>query len=237
MDVAQTRLRSASSSSLHHAYKSHARPLPGGAGTRPPSLRRPLRSVNENSALLRSPGPLESMLKKTTETGDIGIFSIMPGASPATYHQPARPRRCLIDAEALPSGSFKDYEGEFLPDEQKRLRSYRDTTSEIISLYCSDNQQYWMRPSSPNIDDGQRSFSLTTSSSQQLPSQKSSGTLQSHSSSNGLQRPRSPFPYPTRLKRPGIRPSSPALAENGLVDYTRMVELDRTSQIKYIIAV
>ncbi|KAK1981443.1 hypothetical protein LZ30DRAFT_83437 [Colletotrichum cereale] len=53
--------------------------------------------------------------------------------------------------------------------------------------------------------------------------------MQSQLSSGILQRPRSPFPYPTRLKRPGVRPSSPALTENGLVDYSRMVEIDRIS--------
>lgn len=46
------------------------------------------------------------------------------------------------------------------------------------------------------------------------------------------QRPRSPYPYPTRLARPGIRPSSPALTENGLVDYSRMVEIKRIPQVR-----
>ena len=46
-----------------------------------------------------------------------------------------------------------------------------------------------------------------------------------------MQRPRSPFPYPTRLKRPGVRPASPALTENGSVDYSRMVEIDRVSHV------
>ncbi|KAK3498602.1 hypothetical protein B0T13DRAFT_503044 [Neurospora crassa] len=53
----------------------------------------------------------------------------------------------------------------------------------------------------------------------------------SHQASGpALQRPRSPFPYPTRLKRPGVRPSSPAVTESGVVDYSRMVEIDRASQ-------
>ncbi|POR36155.1 Uncharacterized protein TPAR_03639 [Tolypocladium paradoxum] len=231
MDIAQARQRSASNSSLHNAYKTQSRLVSSTSSARPPSQRRPLRSVHENSALLRCPGPLESMLKTTTETGDIGIFSIKAGASPATYHQPPRQRPYLGDASLLPPARPRLYEDNHSPDEHRRLRSYRDTTSEIISLYGSDNQQYWMRPASPILDDGHRSYSLTTcSSSRQIPSQKSSGTLQSHSSGSGLQRPRSPFPYPTRLKRPGVRPSSPALAENGGVDYTRMVELDRVSQ-------
>lgn len=233
MDIAQARQRSASNSSLHNAYKAQSRLVSSTASARPSSQRRPLRSVHENSSILRCPGPLESMLKTTTETGDIGVFSIKAGASPATYHQPPRHRPYLGDASLLPPPRPRLYEDNHSPDEHRRLRSYRDTTSEIISLYGSDNQQYWMRSASPTLDDGHRSYSLTTcSSSRQIPSQKSSGTLQSHSSGSGLQRPRSPFPYPTRLKRPGVRPSSPALAENGGLDYSRMVELDRVSQVR-----
>ncbi|KAM4054927.1 hypothetical protein HRG_005745 [Hirsutella rhossiliensis] len=233
MDIAQTRQRSASHSSLHHSYKAHGRHTTASSTTRPPSRRRPLRSVNENATLLRSPGPLESMLKTTTETGDIGIFSIKAGPSSSAYRQPHPPRPYPSDARLLPSQHAKSQDNKHGQEEQVLLRSYRDTTSEIISLYGSDNQQYWLRSASPTLDDGHRSYSLTTCSSRQIPSQKSSGTLQSHSSSGGggsLQRPRSPFPYPTRLKRLGVRPASPALAENGGIDYSRMVELDRVSQ-------
>lgn len=237
MDAARDMTRSGSNSSLHHAYKAHARHAPSGPGAQPLAQRRPLRSVNENSALLRSPGPLGSMLKTATETGDIGLFSIKGAVSPATYHQPPRHRPNLGDAGLLPpprSKLHELHEDRYSPEHHKRLRSYRDTTSEIISLYGSDNRQYWLRSPSPALDDGQRSFSLTTCSSRQMSSQKSSGTLQSHSSGGGgLQRPRSPFPYPTRLKRPGVRPASPALAENGGIDYTRMVELDRVSQVSW----
>lgn len=42
-----------------------------------------------------------------------------------------------------------------------------------------------------------------------------------------LARPRSPYPYHTRLKRPGVRPSSPALTSDGIIDYSRMVEVER----------
>lgn len=237
MDIAQTRQRSASHSSLHQTYKAHGRHTTGPTTARPPSRRRPLRSVNENATLLRSPGPLESMLKTTTETGDIGIFSIKAGSSSSTYPRQPHPSRPLpSDVSLLPSQHAKFHSNKHTHEEQLPLRSYRDTTSEIISLYGSDNQQYWLRSASPAPDDGHRSYSLTTCSSRQIHSQKSSGTLQSRSSSSGgggggLQRPRSPFPYPTRLKRLGVRPASPALAENGGIDYSLMVELDRVSQV------
>ncbi|ODA77362.1 hypothetical protein RJ55_06990 [Drechmeria coniospora] len=170
------------------------------------------------------------MLKTTTETGDIGLFSIKAGVSPATYSHPPRKRLHLADAGPLPLPRARLYDDANYPDDYRRFRSYRDTTSEIISLYGSDNQQYWLQASPPLfLDEFPRSYSLTPCSSRQMPFQKFSGTLQSHANA-GLQRPRSPFPYPTRLKRPGVRPASPALAENGGIDYSRMVELDRVSQ-------
>lgn len=243
MDLEQTRQRSASHSSLHSAYSRHGG-RPGNYSlpiSRPPSQRRPLRSLNETASILRSPGPLESMLKTTTETGDIGIFSISPHPSlppqPATYHQPSRPRPHLRDANLLPPPrSRMAYNDGYYHDDRRRLpSSYRDTTSEIISLYASDTQPSYTRSFSPSLEEGRRSYSMTTCSSRHMAPQKSSGTLQSHSSGSGLQRPRSPFPYPTRLKRPGVRPSSPAVTENGGIDYSRMVELDRVSHVSCIV--
>ncbi|KAK5990443.1 hypothetical protein PT974_08711 [Cladobotryum mycophilum] len=231
MDGPQLRQRPASNTSLNSTYRAHGRPI-NYSNHRPTSHRRPLRSVNENVDLLRSPGPLESMLKTTTETGDIGIFSIKPRSTStaAMYLQPSRSRSHFGDSGHLPIPRARGYEDNYFYDDHKRLRSNRDTTSEILSLYGSESQQTMLTSVSPSLDDGLRSYSLTTTSSKHIPSHKSSGTLQSQSSSGGFQRPRSPFPYPTRLKRPGVRPASPALAENGDVDYSRMVELDRFSQ-------
>ncbi|KAL3306641.1 hypothetical protein RB213_010774 [Colletotrichum asianum] len=109
------------------------------------------------------------MLKTTTETGDIGIFTIKPIAPAATIHHCARSRPS-IDASSI-----------FRSESRSSIR----TESKI--------------------------------------------SRRSPLGSGNLQRPRSPFPYPTRLKRPGVRPSSPAVTENGRVDYSRMVELDRIS--------
>jgi hypothetical protein len=176
------------------------------------------------------------MLKTTTETGDIGIFSIGPKLpSPATYHQPPRLRRRLKDVALHPPRHPYHRHGErdAFHDDRKRLPSYRDTTSEIISLYGSDTQGSYSRSFSPSIDDSRRSYSLTTCSSQALPSHKSYGTLQSYSSSREAPRPRSPFPYPTRLKRPGVRPCSPALTDGGVVELRRIAHYDRASQVSF----
>ncbi|KAL6868509.1 hypothetical protein J3F83DRAFT_698033 [Trichoderma novae-zelandiae] len=232
MDAARLRQRSASHSSLRSQYQYQSRMI-NYTNPRPSGHRHPLRSVNEHAALLRSPGPLESMLKTTTETGDIGIFSIRPNSS-TNFGRPTRarshPREANLPFSTRPSGYDENHYCH--PDDHKRVRSYRDTTSEIISLYGSESQQTLLSSVSPtSLEDDPRSYSMTTTtSSKRIPSQKSTGTLQSQSSGGGYQRPRSPFPYPTRLKRPGVRPASPALRENGDVDYSRMVELDRFSQ-------
>lgn len=231
MELEESHQRPASQNSHYSSHRSHVKPG-NHAHSRPPShQRRPLRSVNENSTLLRSPGPLESMLKTTTETGDIGIFSIKATPPSVTYHHPPRPRPSFGDAGLLARPHSRGLDDNFVHDDRKALPSYRDTTSEIISLYGSSTQPSNSRSFSPSLDDGRRSYSLTTCSSRQLPSQKSSCTLQSFSSSGGLQRPRSPYPYPTRLKRPGFRPASPAMTDNGGVDYSKMVELDRVSYV------
>ncbi|KAI0465790.1 hypothetical protein F4859DRAFT_527762 [Xylaria cf. heliscus] len=217
--------RSASHGTLRSSYSSH-----GGQGIGPLPFRplhKPLRSVNENSVLLHSPGALESMLKTTTETGDIGIFTIRPvPPSPLSSRDPiseighphSRPRRSVDNL----------YRQNLL----MRPHSHRDAISEVVSVYGSDSLKSGTSTLSPNSTDdpGQRSYSMTTCGSRHLSHHRSTNTLQSQASgSSNLQRPRSPFPYPTRLKRPGVRPASPAVTENGQIDYSRMVEIDRVS--------
>ena len=196
---------------------------------------RPLKGINENAAILPSPGPLESMLKTTTETGDIGFFSIRPVSS-ASMRRPSLRASPTCHDIYLSKGPVVDISDTVsLYDDRRNLPSCRDTASEIISMYESESQKSFSSSLSPRLDgSGQRSYSMTSCSSRPLPTLKSSGTLQSQSSSGTslLQRPRSPFPYPTRLKRPGVRPASPALTENGGVDYSRMVEIDRVSHVR-----
>ncbi|KAK3397632.1 hypothetical protein B0T20DRAFT_377333, partial [Sordaria brevicollis] len=134
----------------------------------------------------------------------------------------------IVPTRPSTSDSFDTHSS--LRDDRRCLPSYRDTASEIISMYASNSQRSTHSPFSPKYHDDQRSFSMTSCSSRALPNKSSTGTMQSQASGPALQRPRSPFPYPTRLKRPGVRPSSPAVTESGAVDYSRMVEIDRASQ-------
>lgn len=215
--------RSQSHEALRSNYAHHGRPL-----------HKPLSRVNENSSLLASTGALEGMLKTTTETGDIGLFSIksLPGT---TLGVPSRGRYLVKNRYPHPPHPpHRSVDEIHRYDDGKKLpAASRDTTSEIISMYGSNSQGSVTSTLATSMDEpGQRSYSLTTVGSRKLLHHKSNITLQSQASSGPLQRPRSPFPYPTRLKRPGARPVSPAVTESGIVDYSRMVEIDRISLVR-----
>ncbi|RYP47265.1 hypothetical protein DL768_006649 [Monosporascus sp. mg162] len=217
MDHHRLPRRSASHGTLRGSYAYHGRP-----GTGP--FHKPLRSVSENSTFLPPPGALEGMLKTTTETGDIDIFSIKLVTSPkrrGTFTDIGQP-------QPPPCRSIDEAHGRY---SRGRFPGPRDTTPEILSMCTPDSQRDLGSTLSPTLtkDFGPRSFSTTTCESRYMPHCGSTATLQSQASGGHLQRPRSPFPYPTRLKRPGIRPASPALTETGYVDYSRMVEIHRTS--------
>ncbi|KAI1733875.1 hypothetical protein F4680DRAFT_462783 [Xylaria scruposa] len=217
--------RSASHGTLRSSYSSH-----GGQAVGPPPYRplhKPLRSVNENSVLLHSPGALESMLKTTTETGDIGIFTIKP-----VPPSPLAPRDSISEVGHPYPRLRRSVDNLYRQNLPVRPPSHRDTTSEVFSVYGSDSLKSGTSTLSPNSteDPAQRSYSMTTCGSRHLSHHRSTNTLQSQASGgSNLQRPRSPFPYPTRLKRPGVRPASPAVTENGQIDYSRMVEINRVS--------
>ncbi|QBZ63792.1 hypothetical protein PoMZ_05482 [Pyricularia oryzae] len=159
--------RAASHGALNVAYNSQARPTPRSLLRQGSQAH--LADANEYPALLPLPGPLESMLKTTTETGDIGTFSIRPSA---TFHQLPRQHAAFWDdgSRSTPQRQTESVERSGgrvrREDDRRRLPSYRDpSTPDIISM----------------------------------------------------------------LKRPGVRPSSPALTENGNVDYTRMIGIDHVS--------
>ncbi|KAG6042170.1 hypothetical protein E4U39_006178 [Claviceps sp. Clav50 group G5] len=240
MDMAKQRLGTPSNGSLHGTFATYGSHLPSastGPRSQASTQRRPLRSISQNTSLPPSPGLLVSMLKTTTEMGDVRTFPMQSQqqqhhpVTPTAYHQLPRSRPDLVAATPSKYIPNKRAENYYYTEDGRPFRSYRDTTSEIISLYAYDSQPPYFDSGSPMMDDtSHRSYSITTNSSRCLPSHKGSAIIQSHSSGGELQRPRSPFPYPARLKRPGIRSASPAIANNGCIEYSRMIELDRASQ-------
>lgn len=221
--------RSASLGALSTSYGVRAR-ASSDSGHHPPPFK-PLRIIREHT-FLDPAASADGMLRKTTETGNIGLFSIHAGST-----TPLRTRTSLGDLRQphRPLLRSSDRPPPVL-DDRKKLPSYRDSASEIISMYGSENQSSSKSVSgtlSPPWDDaGLRSYSMTTCGSKGFTMPRSYGRQQPQDFHARGQRPRSPYPYPTRLPRPGIRPSSPALTENGLVDYSRMVEIDRVPQVR-----
>ncbi|KAK2626654.1 hypothetical protein QTJ16_003829 [Diplocarpon rosae] len=187
--------------------------------------------VIENRSPANLPRGFESMLKTTTETGDIGLFSIKPSRVPQSLGTPRRNKGNFIESgQQKPRHDFQPY-GVPVVDDRRRLPSYsRDASSEVISMYETASQKSGSRVfDEPDY----RSYSMTQTSysSYTLSNHRSYASLRSQADgSNLVQRPRSPFAYPARLKRPGFRPSSPALTDGGLIDYSRRAEIERIPQ-------
>ncbi|KAF7881399.1 hypothetical protein EAF00_011768 [Botryotinia globosa] len=186
-------------------------------------------SINQPSL----PKAFESMLKTTTETGDIGLFSIKPSRLPQTSN--ALPRRSNVgyreNDPQRPRATFSPY-GVPAVDDRRRLPSYtRKGSSGVKSLYDSASVNSVNSSNRGFEDPDYRSYSMTQTASQSpyaLSNQRSYASLRSQQDGSALvQRPRSPFAYPARLKRPGFRPSSPALTDGGGIDYSRRAEIDR----------
>ncbi|KAG9257085.1 uncharacterized protein F5Z01DRAFT_633857 [Emericellopsis atlantica] len=168
------------------------------------SRRTPLRCVTENTTnFLRSPGSLESMLKTTTETGDIGLFSITPTIPPVSepdYQQPGHARWVSADADLL-QASRAQYRFKSNYDDRDRLPSaYRDTTSRTLSL-CGRNFPR-SETVSPENQVGHRTYSMPTRSAQYTPSPGPPMPFQTYGFGTNRHRSRSPFVYPARLRRP-----------------------------------
>lgn len=223
---------------LNDGYYGRARPSAEQDRYRQPEL------GAENMTPILMPSGLNSMLKNTTETGDIGMFSIRPSRlprHPATSMIARVPRSdgdgYLDLQKQAPSQDFRLFNVPSIVDDRKRLPSYsRDITSEIASLY--DNTSQKSSESSRFFEDpNRRSYSMThaSTSESRLASHRSYASLRSRADQTLAQRPRSPFPYPSRLKRPGFRPCSPALTDGGVVDYSRRAEIERGHVVSLLV--
>ena len=171
------------------------------------------RNGNENSDILKNPSSIQSMLRNTTETGNVGQFSIKPSRLPPSLPRPSK-ARATPSKQRQPGAYYNRHEESNLPHTPLQFR--QDATTFNGSGFQDQISKPNRGPTrSPSIED-YRSYSTTKSS------YASHGLTTHHPNSNGgyggpggphQLRPRSPFAYPTRLKRPGYRPSSPALSE------------------------
>lgn len=185
---------------------------------------------NENRAPTSLPTALNSMLRTTTETGDIRQFAIKPSHLPPTR----RPTGIQSDymSQRLQQ-TFQLQNGQQAVDNRRQLPSYaRDATPEIVSLYETASQK---ASSSPRVFEtsDHRSYSMTQTSysSNALSNHRSYTSLRSQPEPSLLPRPRSPFLCPARLKRVGFRPSSPVPTEGGRVDGGQIAEPERSPYV------
>lgn len=168
---------------------------------------------DENSDMLKNPSSIQSMLRNTTETGNVGQFSIKPSRVPPSLPRPPKAR--VTPSKQRQPGAYYNRQ-----DDSNVRHTPLHSRQETIASNGSDFQTQIPRPHrgparSPSIED-YRSYSTTKSSyAGHSLTTRHPHVNGGHGGLGGPQnlRPRSPFAYPTRLKRPGYRPSSPALSE------------------------
>lgn len=168
---------------------------------------------DENVDILKNPSSIQSMLRNTTETGNVGQFSIKPSRLPPSLPRPSKARLTPSKQRQLGAYYNRSEDGSV---RQIQSHSRKAKTASNGSGFQTHIPRPYPGPArSPSIED-YRSSSTTKSF------YGNHNVTPRHPHNNGVYvgqggphnlRPRSPFAYPTRLKRPGYRPSSPALSD------------------------
>lgn len=182
----------------NHPYEGRPRPQPPNG--------------NENFSTMPKPSSIQSMLRNTTETGDVGQFSIKSSRVPT-----AVPRPSPASSSKVRNRSSKLRQP---PPYYNGNDGYDGPHNYVLSRNGSGSSRHSQRPfrapnQAPSFED-YHTFSMTQSSytSHSLTHRHPYANADHYSRTDSQDiRPRSPFAYPTRLRRPGYRPSSPALSE------------------------
>ncbi|KAF2793697.1 hypothetical protein K505DRAFT_199852, partial [Melanomma pulvis-pyrius CBS 109.77] len=168
------------------------------------------------SDLFSSTPAIMSMLRTSTEIGEIAGLPYDSSRGPSRRGASSRlstcssqsntSRRASSSHQVRPSASS----GAPRSTRDNNVPQYiPDTLSPtIMNLPCSSP----LFPRSRDSRDKHRSLSMTNTSQPtfRLSANRSFASLRAH---EPIQRPRSPYRYPTRLRRPGYRPASPALSD------------------------
>lgn len=138
------------------------------------------RSASGDAFTLTSPAPLESILKKTTETGDIGFFSIGPTRSGRTSDLPVPSTSEQGESTCIRPGRIREMEDSNITDDRRSLPSYRASASETMSLRDYGSMASGSRSLSVVLHECDRKYySMTTCSSTCLSSHRPTGTVHS----------------------------------------------------------
>lgn len=165
---------------------------------------------------------IQGMLKNSTETSDVGLFAFKPLRVPPsglTASAWTLAANRAVHKACPPNGSRTSRQRHVndISGTSKHMSKGRSCLAAGGAQHSSDADHFKSDRGFPI--NGYRSYSLTKSS------HTTHSTMSRHPSgyyarSQGLStmydaRPRSPFIYPTRLRRPGYRPSSPAISDFG----------------------
>lgn len=163
----------------------------------------------------RDSSAIQGMLKNTTETGDVGPFSTRPGYLPQSIPRTI-PSQNAAGRHDSGRRSSSRQRHEDVHNNLSNSQSGDLTSSSVVSVYVTQSQRSFRASSRGPVSEDDRSYSIAQSSrtNRSVPSPRlhSSHRFQGQGDLQGA-RPRSPYAYPTRLKRPGYRPSSPAYSD------------------------
>lgn len=189
--------------------------------------------TDERSPTAQTPVAVQGMLKTTTETGDLGRFATKPTRIPLPLTK-APPRRTgslhnpvSHQGRRLHLGPSRGLDR--LDRQQSSSSNHRDRPlSKADFMHGVDDRGPSTTTTHKLAGQDYRSYSLTQSShkTRTFCKNRSYANLKRHGDPS-LIRPRSPFAYPTRLKRPGYRPSSPALSDFNGSDVRTRFGMDR----------
>ncbi|QDS71295.1 hypothetical protein FKW77_001459 [Venturia effusa] len=197
------------------------------SGSRAPT--RPSPAMTKADQLASAPGVM-SMLRSSTELGTDSLMMPAPRFAGHNNRPQMQNRHSGGATSRMSTGSGRS-------QSSKRNSSHRQWPSvssagrrrSITSNFSNLNVPHYLDtmppslanlsdhtmppPPAPHFRDGSRSLSLTHSTHPPtgLTNYRSMTSLRGNE--QPYQRPRSPYKYPTRLKRPGYRPSSPALSD------------------------
>lgn len=162
--------------------------------------------------LLQIPSSVDSMLKNTTDVEDTVQFS-----APSSPLQPLqRTSLSLSEIHHSRKPAARQYSVSYGDAHPKVILSQASSAAAggIVSLHKARGQRSYREPARNYAvrHERQSSSSQNTDRSPSQPNASAANGSQGLVDSRGA-RPRSPFAYPTRLKRPGYRPSSPALSD------------------------
>ena len=191
--------------------------------------------IGDQENITANPFAVRSMLKNSTEIGDGGEFSVKPRRVPAlgTYGKPMVQFHSPSQART-PHKSYAHSYGPSHPRTSDRPSKHayivEPPSKHPYDSYSPRSEHYPSLSAKPSVEE-LRSFSMTHSSyishnTIYRHPYSSLARLQSTASSRNV-RPRSPYAYPTRLRRPGYRPSSPSLSD--LNKSLASIEVDQKS--------